>query len=340
MSEARDPVSVRGRWLRWAGAIALVVVGSATVQFLLHGFLMGTEMLIRHIVSGLLQAVIVLVPVIMYLGWRRAAEREADVSRKLRVSERLREDLVNMLIHDLKGPAVTAGMALNALARSESANADRGEQDGELLQIARDSVGRLEHMIGDMLDAATAEAGALSLNIGDIDLASLARAAVQDIALQSEERKIHVRGPSLKDVIPLRADEQRVRRVIDNLLLNAVKFTPADGDVEVLVASSDEEAQVTVRDSGPGVPRHVREHIFEKYGQADDSSGDRMSVGLGLAFCRLVVEAHGGRIWVDFEPGHGNAFTFALPLQGPQDPIRKKGLRRLTGKGGEALLRI
>ena len=322
MSEARDVGTAGGRWRRWAGAIGLAVLASAAIQFLLHGLFMDAGMVTRHVVSGFLQVLIVLIPVVMYFGWRRAAEREADVSRRLRDSEALREDLVNMLIHDLKGPAVTTGLALNALAQSESASRDRTEEDGELLQIARSSVTRLEHMIGDMLDAASAEADALRLDVGDTDLTALVRAAIQEAALHSEERKVEVRGPTRTEAIPLRADEQRIRRVIDNLLLNAIKFTPADGNVEVSVASGEEEAQVTVRDSGTGVPRHAQEHIFDKYRQAEISSGKRMSVGLGLAFCRLVVEAHGGRIWVNSNPGRGSSFMFALPLKGP---ARKKG---------------
>ena len=322
MSETRDAASAGSRWRRWAGAIALVVIGSAAVQLLVHGLFMGAGMPVRHVISGLLQALIVLVPVAMYLGWRRAAEREAAISRRLRDSEALREDLVNMLIHDLKGPAVTTGLALNALAQSESVSTGRTKDDEELLQIARDSAGRLEHMIGDMLDAATAEADALRLDVDDVDLAALARAAIEEVTIQAKERKIHVRGPAQEEATPLRADEQRIRRVIDNLLLNAVKFTPSEGNVEVTVASSEEEAQLTVRDSGLGVPHHVQEHIFDKYRQAEISSGNRMSVGLGLAFCRLIVEAHGGRIWVNSNPGQGSAFTFVLPLKGP---ARKKG---------------
>jgi signal transduction histidine kinase len=232
---------------------------------------------------------------------------------------------VNMLINDLMGPAVTTGLALNALARSESAGPHRTDEDEELLQIARDGVTRLEHMIGDMLDAAAAEADALRLTVDDVDLAALARTAVHEVAVHAKDRKVNVRGPSVQEVIPIRADEQRIRRVIDNLLLNAVKFTPPASEVAISVTSDDEEAQVTVRDSGPGVPRHVQEHIFDKYRQAEISSGKRMSVGLGLAFCRLVVEAHGGRIWVDSNPGRGSAFMFTLPLDGPRDSIHRKG---------------
>ena len=220
-----------------------------------------------------------------------------------------------MLIHDLTGPAVTTGMALNALARSETANTARTVEDLELLRIARDGVSRLEHMIGDMLDVAAAEAGGLRLNVSRVDLAALARAAVQETALRAEEGRIDVRGPSSAEAVPVEADAQRLRRVIDNLLANAVRFTPAHGSIDVSVASSAGEAVVTVRDSGPGVPHEQRERIFDTYGQAGTASGGRMSVGLGLAFCKLVVEAHGGRIWVETAPGQGSAFSFVLPLK-------------------------
>jgi len=187
-------------------------------------------------------------------------------------------------------------------------------------------------MIGDMLDAATAEADALRLDVADVDLTALVRAAIEDVALHSEERKVRVHGPEQQEAIALQADGQRVLRVMDNLLLNAVKFTPPEGNVEVSVTSDDEEARVTVKDSGVGVPRHLQAHIFDKYRRAEAASGNRMSVGLGLAFCRLIVEAHGGRIWVESEPGRGSAFTFALPLEGPRGAGGEKGGRKWTGK--------
>ena len=107
------------------------------------------------------------------------------------------------------------------------------------------------------------------------------------------------------------------------------------------MTSGEDDAQVTVKDSGPGVPRHVQQHIFDKYRQAEISSGNRMSVGLGLAFCRLIVEAHGGRIWVSSAPSQGSAFTFALPLEGPSGPLHKKGQRGWKNRESTSqLLRI
>jgi len=98
----------------WVGAAVVAVVAAAAIQLLLHELFMSANMVVQHVVSGLLQAVVIAVPVVMYVGWRRAAEREAAAARRLRESEALRSDLVNMLIHDLKGPAVTTGLALSA----------------------------------------------------------------------------------------------------------------------------------------------------------------------------------------------------------------------------------
>lgn len=110
------------------------------------------------------------------------------------------------------------------------------------------------------------------------------------------------------------ADSEKIRRVVHNLLDNALKYTPRGGTVRASAAETEHEVLVAVRDSGEGIPEHLRERIFDKFAQAEAArEGRRLSVGLGLAFCRLALEAHGRRIWVDSVPGAGSTFTFALP---------------------------
>jgi signal transduction histidine kinase len=105
------------------------------------------------------------------------------------------------------------------------------------------------------------------------------------------------------------ADPPLLARILDNLVANALKFTPAGGVVRVGVEARDSVLSVTVSDTGPGIPGDLEGRLFEKF-----ASGDRSGSGLGLAFCRLAVEAQGGRIWAESRPGQGAAFTFTLPL--------------------------
>lgn len=298
-------------WRGFAGAAGLAVLAAAAVQVLVHEFFMSTSMLSRHVVSAGLQAVIILIPVIMYLGWRRAAQREAEALRKLRRSETVREDMTRMLVHDLKGPTLTAGIALNSLAGNEQALAGLGEEDLELLGVARDSVARSERMIGDILDVSVAESGELRLDITDVDLSALAGGVVEEARLTAMEKEVEVRADLSSSAVHLSADEERIRRAIENLVANAVKASPRGATVRVAVRERDNSVRVTVQDSGPGVPAQDRKRIFEKYTKAKGAG--RMSAGLGLAFCRLIIEAHGGDIWVEDSPEGGASFSFTLP---------------------------
>ena len=110
-------------------------------------------------------------------------------------------------------------------------------------------------------------------------------------------------------------DERRIRQVVFNLLSNAVKFTPSGGRVDVSTAKENGEVRIAVRDTGPGIAAADQARIFEEFQQARDTNGERPEgTGLGLALSRSLVELHGGRIWVESEPGEGSTFTFTLPV--------------------------
>jgi signal transduction histidine kinase len=111
-------------------------------------------------------------------------------------------------------------------------------------------------------------------------------------------------------------DERRIRQVVFNLLSNAVKFTPRGGQVDVSTAREDGEVLIAVKDTGPGIAAEDQARIFEEFQQAKAGNGERPEgTGLGLALSRRLVELHGGRIWVESEPGKGSTFTFTLPVE-------------------------
>jgi signal transduction histidine kinase len=241
-----------------------------------------------------------------------------QVNERLRASEALREDLTNMLVHDLKNPLVAASMALQLyrrrrLAAKDASPQERQEQE-QLLDVAGESNERLRRLIEDILDVARAEAGEMPLDREKVDLAEVVRQAVQGAApaLERGDRALAEFYPV--EPLTVEIDAAKIRRVVDNLLDNALKYSPPEGHLQVRVEQRDARALVSVHDDGQGIAPEMQ-HIFDKFGQAEAAhSVRRMSFGLGLAFAKLAVEAHGGSIWVESEPEQGTTFTFSLPL--------------------------
>jgi len=270
-----------------------------------------------HAVATGLSAAVVTVTGVLYLRWRSSAIQAEDALSRLRASEALREDLTNMLIHDLKNPlAASLGGAQLLLLSGRSLS----DTDRELLTMSIESQHRLVGMIGDLLDIARAEAGGMPLNLIDNDPGSVVWEAVDEARNAAGQANVELTVVA-EACAAVRCDRDKLHRVVANLLANAIKYTPARGRVTVVVRASETEAVVTVKDTGPGIPQDQHDRIFGKFGQAEAfAGGHHMSVGLGLTFCKLAVEAHGGRIWVSSSPGEGSAFSFALPLLPRQVP--------------------
>ena len=145
-------------------------------------------------------------------------------------------------------------------------------------------------------------------------MGSTSRGAVQEARPRAERAGIDLQEHYAEGAAPVRMDVGKIRRVVDNLVANALRFSPEGGVVQVRVAPQGHEVWLSVRDSGDGIPPEQQARIFEKFGQAGPGrENDLASVGLGLTFCHLAVTSHGGRIWVESVPGQGSAFTFALP---------------------------
>jgi signal transduction histidine kinase len=238
---------------------------------------------------------------------------------RLHASEAMRQDLTNMLVHDLKNPLVSAAMALEIYRRHQEQRGKETEkarqEQEELLRIAAESNERLRRLIEDILDVARADEAEMPLTLEKVDLVAVVREAVSAADPRARRAQLALTESYPPDPVQVRLDPGKIRRVVDNLLENAFKYTAADGHIEVRVQRRGNEALVSVADDGEGIPPGLQKHIFDKFGQAKAArEGQRMSVGLGLAFCKLAVERHGGRIWVESAPGDGATFTFALPL--------------------------
>jgi len=233
-----------------------------------------------------------------------------DISERLALDE-LRADLTSMIFHDLRSPL---GNVLSSLEVLKSSMKDDDEALQTVLAIALRSGRRLSRLIEQLLDLEQLEAGQAVLHKSSGSLGTLVVEAVEEVHPVAEG-KGHVLNFDLgSDNIPLvEMDAEMIRRVLINLLENAIKYSRAEGKISVTLDKLDNELRVGIRDNGPGVPSEDQTRIFEKFARVQ-RKGRPKGLGLGLAFCRLAVEAHEGRIWVESQPGQGSTFYFTLPI--------------------------
>jgi len=249
----------------------------------------------------------VLARVKTHIALRRAQAGVADSYTRLRAAEQLRDDLVHMVVHDLRSPlsALLINLGLLGLAATLS------DDDRQILQSAVESAEAIDRMADTMLDVSRLEAGKMPVDPAVWDLAQMARDVRAALGTTDVETPIDIESA---DVVNVTCDGALVRRVIENLVSNSLKYSPAGTRVHISIGSGNGHARVAVHDQGRGVHPDVREKIFEKFATvAARQDSIYKSFGLGLAFCKLAIEAHGGTIGV--EPGvpAGSTFWFELP---------------------------
>ncbi len=211
--------------------------------------------------------------------------------------------------HDLRTPLAVMRSELDVSLRAPGLTAD----SKEVLTSTLDEVERMSRIVESLLTLARIDEGSLELLREPVELRGLAEAVVRSMSSLASERGVSVEVDGVGETV--RADRTRLEQVLTNLMSNALRYSETGADVRVSLWCEGSEAGMTVRDSGPGVSPEVLPRIFERFVRADASrTGEDGGSGLGLAICREIVEAHGGRIWVDSAPGRGSAFSFALPI--------------------------
>jgi signal transduction histidine kinase len=233
---------------------------------------------------------------------------------KLRQAEGMRDDLTHMIVHDLRTPLTSLITGLQTL---EMLGDNLSTDQNEMLAIALNGGQTLLGMVNDLLDISKLEDGSLKLEYGLVEPAVLAERATSQVSLLTREKGLNLVMDVSPDLAAFSGDEDKLRRTLVNLLGNAIKFTPAGGTVTVVSRRIENEEAIffSVQDTGEGIPREAFGRIFEKFGQVESrKAGRKMSTGLGLTFCKMAVEAHGGRIWVESELGKGSQFNFTVPL--------------------------
>jgi signal transduction histidine kinase len=239
-----------------------------------------------------------------------AANRELAAKNETLVElQAQKEALSALLVHDIRSPAATVVVAAKMRLRDPALS----DAERRYWQHAMSAGEAITRMAGNLLDIAKAEAGDLEVRPAPLALGAIVRAAVDAFSTIA-----HARGQSLETDVPgeeitVEADRELLPRVLQNLIDNALRYSPEGSRVRIaLRAAEDGSAEISVDDEGAGIAPELRARVFEKYVRLAGSSDDT-GRGLGLSFCRLAVEAQGGRIWADASPSGGSSFRVRLP---------------------------
>jgi signal transduction histidine kinase len=245
----------------------------------------------------------------------RAYEAERETVDELRRLSALRADFVSLVSHELRSPM--ASLIGSAETLSSRWRGLTPEQRESFLGLIAHETRRLAALVEDVLDTSRIEAGTFTYSFAEVDVAALVRAAAA--AAESGQDEVTVRAEVAGTVPSVRGDGERLRQVLSNLIDNAVKYSPAGGEVRVRTQAENGRVEVSVTDHGPGIPSEQQRLIFEKFGRAKLGDKTKPGTGLGLYIARSIAEAHGGAIGVVSAPGSGATFTLTLPLDPPDN---------------------
>jgi two-component system phosphate regulon sensor histidine kinase PhoR len=239
-----------------------------------------------------------------------------DVSELVRLN-RARRDMVANISHELRTPIANIRLTIDSIFHEQEK--PKGKASRSALKVIARETDSLLWLVQELLDLSMIESGQAILRMVDVPADMLVEEAIERVMDQSELKKLTI----LSDVpvgLKVLCDRDQARRVVINLIHNAIKWSPVNGTITVRVTDGSDEVTFAVLDNGPGVAEDHRERIFERFYQVDPSRSGGEGTGLGLAICKHIVEAHGGRIWAESNAnGGGGKFLFTLP--GVTEPL-------------------
>lgn len=239
----------------------------------------------------------------------RLLRNEQEARAAAEAAVRARDEVLRIVAHDI-GNSLSA-VKIHAMVLERTLPAD-GAEARKRTEAIRHLTQQMDRLRQDLLDVAAIEAGRLSFEPVEVGLGEIVDDVLGGVAGMADEQALELRSEVPADLPALWADRERIHQVLGNLVGNAVKFTPPGGRVVVAARAEGGEARVSVADTGPGIPPEHLPHVFDRFWQA--RSTRRAGAGLGLAIARGIVEAHGGAIGVESQPGRGTTFHFSLPL--------------------------
>lgn len=226
-----------------------------------------------------------------------------------REAEELKSTFISVISHELKTPVALIKGYVGTLRREDASWERAIVKDS--LEVIEEEADRLTELIDNLLDASRLQAGVLAINLSDVALDDLIERIVQRFRTQTTTHNIVMDFPEGFPVIL--ADEDRISQVISNLLSNSIKYSPEGGVIRITGQILPTQVILCVSDQGPGIAPEDLPHVFDRFYRASEASRTTKGAGLGLYLARAVVEAHGGRIWVDPKPGDGVRVCFSLP---------------------------
>ena len=234
------------------------------------------------------------------------------MSEKLGALDQMKKDFVSHVSHDLKAPLASIRQIMHLLLQEIPGSLN--EQQKSLIQLSYNSAERLAAMVGNLLDVSRMEAGTMEYTMSAHNIVQMIKGVAEEFDVQGREKEIRLRTEFAEASIFVECDRERIVQVIGNLFENALKFSPSNSEILTRVGhGKGGEILVSVADSGPGVPAEHKEKIFHKFHQV--KHGKKVAgqgVGLGLAICKTIVEAHHGQIWAEDNPNGGSVFSFVL----------------------------
>jgi signal transduction histidine kinase len=236
----------------------------------------------------------------------RSYDAELDKRHRAELLAQAREDVLGVVAHDLRNPLNLIQMTVELII-DEDLPVERRK---EMLAIGLRAAKQMNRLIEDLLDHVRLQAGRLSLDVEDVSVHTIIQDAEETFRPLADRHHVHFETTG-NDGVSVRADRTRVSQIVGNLIGNAIKFTPEQGIVKLRATPDDKQVVFQVVDDGPGIAADNISHLFDNFWQARKS--DRRGVGLGLAIAKELVEAHGGKIWVESSLDHGSTFSFSLP---------------------------
>ena len=242
-----------------------------------------------------------------------------ETNLELKHLHSMKDDFVSTVSHEFKTPLTSIQGFLTVLLDGETGVLSA--EQVRFLKIVKNAADRLHLLVTDLLDLSKLEGG-LTIALNRLDLAEAAKNCIEGQRFSAEARGVMITLDTPDDLPPVRGNEQWIGQVFDNLVSNAIKFTPQGGSVSVGIENKGEGLLVRVADTGIGIPEMEQERVFEKFFRASNrEKNSAPGTGLGLAICHQIIDRHGGRIWFESEPGKGSRFFFMVPTERNSSPV-------------------
>ncbi|MGM0771881.1 MAG: ATP-binding protein [Halobacteriota archaeon] len=242
----------------------------------------------------------------------RSNEYLQNANRKLKELDGLKNDFVSMVSHELKTPLTAMKTSSEFMKETECSP----EVREEMLDLVIRNIDRQSRMVDDLLDISRIESGRMKFNPEDVNIRDIIETSLQTVEKQANDKGINIKAEYPEESLTITTDKDKLIRVFVNLLTNAIKFTPHDGDVEISVTDTGDHMQASIKDNGIGIPPEKRDRIFDKFYQVDSTATRKAGgTGLGLAIIKGIIDGQGGTIFVETETGKGSTFTFRLPKE-------------------------